>query len=400
MKLGIDRLLEDAALRRGLAGRRLALLGHPASVTANMEHSIDAISRTSGLDLVAAFGPQHGMRGDKQDNMVETDDAIDPVHGIPVYSLYGRLRRPSDTMLADIDVVLVDLQDLGCRIYTFETTLAYLLEDAARLGKSVWMLDRPNPVGRPIDGLRLRAGEESFVGAAPTPMRHGLTMGELARFFVQHFGLDLELEIVRLSDWRPSEAPGHGWPLGELSWINPSPNAPNLQMARCYPGTVLIEGTTLSEGRGTTRSLEVVGAPGLEPHALLREMQRIAPAWLEGARLRPCFFEPTFHKHQGRLCGGLQIHVDDPAYDHARFRPFRLIAALLKALRTLDPEYEIWRDFAYEYETGRPAIDVINGGPLLREWVDDPEAKPGDLEARLVADEQSWARERAPFLLY
>ncbi len=398
MKLGIDRLLDDPALRRRLAGRRLALLGHPASVTARLEHSLDALARTPGLELVAAFGPQHGMRGDKQDNMVETADDIDAVRRIPVHSLYGKVRRPSDAMLAGIDVVLVDLQDLGCRIYTFATTLAYVLQDCARLGKAVWVLDRPNPVGRPIEGLRLRPGWESFVGAAPLPMRHGLTLGELARWFVAHFSLDLELDVIGLAGWEPDRAPGFGWPLLELAWVNPSPNASSLNMARCYPGTVLLEGTTLSEGRGTTRPLEVIGAPGLDVAQLLAEMHRLAPEWLAGARLRPCFFEPTFHKHLGQLCAGLQIHVDDPGYDHARFRPFRLVALLLKALRRLEPERELWRDFAYEYETSRLAIDVINGGPLLREWVDDPEAAVADLEALLTRDEQSWAEERQPFL--
>ncbi len=398
MKLGIDRLLDDPALRGRLAGRRLALLGHPASVTARLEHSLDALARTAGINLVAAFGPQHGMRGDKQDNMVETADEFDAVHGIPIHSLYGHVRRPSDAMLADVDVVLIDLQDLGCRIYTFATTLAYVLQDCARLGKAVWVLDRPNPAGRPIEGLRLRPGHESFVGAAPLPMRHGLTLGELARWFAAHFSLDLELEAIGLEGWEPDRAPGFGWPLLELAWVNPSPNASSLNMARCYPGTVLIEGTTLSEGRGTTRPLEVVGAPGIDVARLFGEMHQLAPEWLAGVRLRPCFFEPTFHKHKGQLCAGLQLHVDDPAYDHARFRPFRLVALLLKALRRLEPEVPLWRDFVYEYEAKRLAIDVINGGPLLREWVDDPEAAVADLEALLAHDERSWAAERAPFL--
>jgi uncharacterized protein YbbC (DUF1343 family) len=303
-------------------------------------------------------------------------------------------------MLDTFDVLLVDLQDLGCRIYTFVTTLRYVLEEAAQRRKAVWVLDRPNPAGRPVEGLRLRDGWESFVGAGPLPMRHGLTLGEIARWFVRRLGLDVECDVVTLEGWRPSAAPGFGWPIGERSWVNPSPNAPTVSMARCYAGTVLLEGTTLSEGRGTTRSLELFGAPDLDTSALVAKMTALAPDWTRGCRLRPCWFEPTFHKHAGRLCAGLQIHVDDPAYDHDRFRPWRLVALALKALRTLRPEYPLWRDFPYEYERDRLAIDLINGGPLLREWVDDPAATPADLDALASADEASWRDEREAVLRY
>jgi uncharacterized protein YbbC (DUF1343 family) len=292
-------------------------------------------------------------------------------------------------------VLLVDLQDLGCRIYTFITTLRYVLEECGRLGKAVWVLDRPNPAGRPVEGLALRTGWESFVGAGPMPMRHGLTMGEMARWFVREFRIDVELVTVPMQGWAPDAAPGHGWPLGERSWINPSPNAPNLSMARAYAGTVMLEGTTLSEGRGTTRPLEVFGAPDLDAAALLRGMARLAPDWLAGCRLRECWFEPTFHKHAGKLCHGVQIHLDDPCYDHARFRPWRLQALAFKALRGLRPDYPLWRDFPYEYERDRLAIDLINGGTLLREWVDDPGALPGDLDAAAGADEADWLRSTA-----
>ena len=400
MKLGIDRLLDEPALRAPLRGRRLALLGHPASVTADLTHALDALAARDDLDVVAALGPQHGMRGDKQDNMVESDDYVDPAHGIPVWSLYGTTRRPTDAMLDGVDVVLVDLQDLGCRIYTFVTTLRYVLEEAGRRGKAVWVLDRPNPAGRPVEGSLLCPGWESFVGAGPLPMRHGLTMGELARWFVASAAIDVELEIVPMLGWDPAAAPGYGWPVNELSWVNPSPNAGSLAMARCYPGTVLIEGTHLSEGRGTTRALEVVGAPGLDATALVREMAALAPDWLRGCRLRTCFFEPTFQKHARNLCGGVQIHVDHPGYEHDAFRPYRLVALLLKAYRRLHRDAEIWRDFAYEYEHDRLAIDLINGGPRLREWVDDLAAAPGDLEVELAADEASWRAERGASLLY
>jgi uncharacterized protein YbbC (DUF1343 family) len=400
VKLGIDRLLDDPTLRRPLAGRRLGLVAHPASVTKALEHSLDALAACGDLRVTAAFGPQHGLRGDKQDNMIESPDFEDPVHHVPVFSLYGEVRRPTPAMLDACDVFVIDLQDVGTRIYTFITTLRYVLEAAAASKKAVWVLDRPNPIGRPVEGLTLRPGQESFVGAGALPMRHGLTMAELGRWFVRTLGLDVEYEVVPMDGWRPDEAPGFGWPLGDRTWVNPSPNIPSPWTARPYPGTVLLEGTTLSEGRGTTRPLEVLGAPDLDPRALVGTMTSLAPAWLRGCRLRPCWFEPTFHKHVGELCAGLQIHVDDPAYDHAAFRPWRLVAAAFKALRMLRPDYEIWRRFEYEYERDRLPIDVLNGGPLLREWVDDPAATVGDLDALAGKDEAAWTAARRDALLY
>jgi uncharacterized protein YbbC (DUF1343 family) len=400
VKFGIDRLIGEEALRRDLNGRRVALLAHPASVTAELTHSLDALAGCADLRVTAAFGPQHGLRGDKQDNMVESPDYTDPVHGIPVFSLYGRVRRPTAAMLEHCDVLLVDMQDLGCRIYTFSTTLLYMLEAAAACGKTLWVLDRPNPVGRPIEGLTLRAGWESFVGAGALPMRHGLTLGELARWFIATYRLDVDCEVVTMRGWAPEAGPGYGWPLGERSWINPSPNAPNLWMARCYAGTVMLEGTTLSEGRGTTRPLELFGAPDLDAEAIVARMHALAPDWLTGCRLRPCWFEPTFHKHAEKLCAGVQIHVEDGSYQHAIFQPWRLIALAFKAIRALRPDYPLWRDFDYEYEHGQRAIDVINGGPLLREWVDDPRATPADLDALAAVDEAAWREERGAFLLY
>jgi len=400
MKFGIECLLEDAALRRPLAGKRIALLAHPASVTQNLTHTLDALAGLPDINLSAAFGPQHGLRGDKQDNMMESSDFIDPVHGIPVFSLYGEVRRPTDAMMATFDVLLVDLQDLGCRIYTFITTLRYVLEAAAAHQKTVWILDRPNPAGRPVEGLTLRSGWESFVGAGPMPMRHGLTMGELANWFINTLALDVDCQVIRMQGWQPESAPGYGWPLGERSWINPSPNAPNLWMTRCYAGTVMLEGTTLSEGRGTTRPLELFGAPDIEAKALIKTMHDIAPQWLAGCRLRECWFEPTFHKYAGKLCAGVQIHVEDTAYDHAAFRPWRLQALAFKALRHQHPDYPLWRNFPYEYELDRLAIDVINGSTLLREWVDDDQAMPEDLDSMTRVDELAWEEARSAFLLY
>ncbi len=400
MKTGLDRLLEEPGLCAPLAGKRVALLAHPASVTADLRHALDALAALPDLRLAAAFGPQHGLRGDKQDNMMESPDFQDPVLGIPVFSLYGEVRRPTPAMLDSFDVLLVDLQDLGCRVYTFITTLLYVLEEAARHGKTVIVLDRPNPAGRPVEGTLLQPGWESFVGAGPLPMRHGLTLGEMGRWFVRHYKLDVDYQVVAMRGWQAEAAPGFGWPLGERDWINPSPNAANLSMARCYAGTVMLEGATLSEGRGTTRPLELFGAPDLEPRALLAEMAHLAPHWMRGCRLRACWFEPTFHKHAGQLCAGVQIHVETDAYAHAEFRPWRFMALAFKALRRLRPDYPLWRDFPYEYEHGRLAIDLINGGPALREWVDDPAALPGDLGALARADEAAWLEEREAVLIY
>jgi uncharacterized protein YbbC (DUF1343 family) len=400
LKFGIDRLKDEAALRKPLAGRRVALLAHPASVTSDLRHTLSVLAALGDIRLTAAFGPQHGLRGDKQDNMVESPNFVDPMHGIPVFSLYGNVRRPTAAMMDTFDVLLVDLQDVGCRVYTFATTVRYVLEAAAQYRKGVWILDRPNPAGRPVEGPLLREGWESFVGAGPMPMRHGLTLGELGRWFVQTLRLDVECEVVTMEGWKPEIAPGYGWPLGERAWVNPSPNAASPSMARCYPGTVMLEGTTLSEGRGTTRPLELFGAPGLDPRALLAAMEALAPRWMRGCRLRACWFEPTFQKHAGELCAGIQIHVDDTAYDHDAFRPWRLVALALKALRKLRPDDELWRDFPYEYERDRLAIDLINGGPLLREWVDDPAATAADLDAMVKPDEEAWRAEREPLLLY
>ncbi|MDR1646677.1 MAG: DUF1343 domain-containing protein [Zoogloeaceae bacterium] len=395
---GLDRLLADSGLRRPLAGKRVALLAHPASVTASLTHALDALAALPDLQLTAAFGPQHGLKGDKQDNMVESADYVDPVHHIPVFSLYGETRRPTAAMLETFDVLLVDLQDLGCRVYTFLTTLRYVLEAAAAQAKGVWILDRPNPAGRPVEGLKLRPGWESFVGAGALPMRHGLTLGELARWFVATLKLDVDCQIIGLQGWQPEAAPGYGWPLLERAWVNPSPNAPTLNMARAYAGTVLLEGSTLSEGRGTTRPLEGFGAPGLDARRLLAEMQRLAPEWLQGVFLREYWFEPTFHKHAGKLCAGIFFHTDHPACAPKAFRPWRAQALAFKAIRALYPDYPLWRDFAYEYEFERLPIDLINGSPLLREWVDDSNAEPGDLEKLAAADEAEWCAERAAFL--
>ena len=401
MKFGLDRLRQEKKLHQKLIGHRLALLGHPASVDEDLRHALDVVAGIPDLELVAAFGPQHGLRGDKQDNMIESPEFLDPIHKIPVFSLYGDARRPTQAMMESFDVLLVDLQDLGCRIYTYITTLRYLLEACAKHKKKIWVLDRPNPIGRPVEGLLLKPGWESFVGAGELPMRHGLTIGELSRWFVDKYGLSVDLTVIEMEGWAPLRAPGFGWPLNERVWINPSPNAPNLSMARCYPGTVMLEGTCLSEGRGTTRPLEIFGAPDVSAKNLIERMQRIAPDWMMGCTLRSCWFEPTFHKYAGQLCEGVQIHVDDPSgYDHLQFRPWRLMCLVFKALKSLNAGYPMWRDFEYEYERDRLAIDLINGSSIMREWVENDAATMGDMESLALLDEQSWLNERRPYLIY
>ncbi|VWX56840.1 exo-beta-N-acetylmuramidase NamZ family protein [Sphingorhabdus sp. 109] len=398
MKFGIDRLIENAELRRPLAGKRIALLAHPASVTCDLVHSLDALSALDDINLTAAFGPQHGLRGDKQDNMIESPDYNDPIHNIPVFSLYGEVRRPTAESMESFDAILIDLQDLGCRIYTFITTLRYMLEAAAEHGKTVWVLDRPNPAGRPVEGTLLEDGWESFVGAGPMPMRHGLTMGEMGCWMISHFDLDVDYRVIEMQGWQP-EGPGFGWPEDRI-WINPSPNAPNVNMARAYAGTVMLEGTMLSEGRGTTRPLELFGAPDIDARSVMAAMRDMAPQWLEGCLLRDIWFEPTFHKHQGLLCNGVHIHAEGPAYDHSAFRPWRLQALALKAIGKLYSGYQLWRDFPYEYENDKLAFDVINGGPSLRQWIEAPSSIAADLDAIADPDENQWHERSKEFFLY
>jgi uncharacterized protein YbbC (DUF1343 family) len=400
IRFGIDRLLADPILRKPLEGKRVALLAHPPSVTADLTHSLDALI-AAGVNITAMFGPQHGVRGDLQDNMEESPDFTDPIYGVPVFSLYGTVRRPTGQSMGTFDVMLVDMQDLGCRIYTFLTTLLYVLEAAAAHGKEVWVLDRPNPAGRPVEGTILRPGWESFVGAGPMPMRHGMTLGEMGHWFIDHFKLDVDYKVIAMEGWQPDAAPGFGWPL-ERVWINPSPNAVTVNMGRAYAGTVMLEGATLSEGRGTTRPLELFGAPDIDARAVIAEMQRIAPQWLTGCTLRDIWFQPTFHKHVGQLCAGVFIHAEGPAYDHGAFRPWRVQAAGFRAIRALYPDYPLWRgtDFKYEYTEGQLAIDVINGSAILREWADDAGAEAGDLDAVAGPDEVAWLDLQRQHLLY
>lgn len=344
---GLMRLAAQAPGR--LQGARLGLLCNPAAVSADLTPAWQAVARALPGGLKALFGPQHGFLADKQDNMIESAHAVHPELGVPVYSLYGEARRPTPEMLADIDVLLVDMVDLGCRVYTFFSTLVACLEECAAAGKALWVLDRPNPIGRGEEGPILPPELFSFVGAHAIPLRHGLSLGELARLVVAERGLDVEMEVIACQGWD-----GGGFRASGLPWVMPSPNMPSLATAQVYPGQVLLEGASLSEGRGTTRPFEVFGAPGLETDAVAAEVE---PEALAGCLLRPLHFEPTFHKYAGQTCGGFQIHVSDPA----AFRPVRLTCALLAAISRAQPGLWSLRQPPYEYEHERRPLDLLLG---------------------------------------
>lgn len=397
-QLGIERLLNESGLQQKLADKRVAFLGHPASVTQSLQHSLDQLKKLNKLHIVAAFGPQHGMRGEKQDNMIESDDYLDPVHKIPVYSLYGKVRRPTPEMMKGWDVLLVDLQDVGCRIYTFLTTLFYMMDAVSETGQELWVLDRPNPAGREIEGHKLNMSYASFVGAAEVPMRHGLTLGEAALWYRDHKKLAVNLKVVAMNNYHPDQEPYLGWE--NLSWVNPSPNMPRLSCTRVYPGSVLFEGTNLSEGRGTTIPLEIFGAPGFDIPRILAEMNSMAPSWLEGCILRPAFYEPTFHKFKGELVSAMQVHVDGPFYHHKKFKPYRLANLFLKAVHRVHPQFDLWRKPPYEYEAELMPIDILSGHDQLRRWVEDERGLVPEWDRSLRQDEESWEKDRRDYLLY
>lgn len=397
-QLGIERLLTEAELQTKLFEKRLAFLGHPASVTQDLKHSLDQLNSVKGFKVVAAFGPQHGMRGEKQDNMIESEDYLDPVLKIPVHSLYGKVRRPTPEMLKGWDVLLIDMQDVGCRVYTFLTTLFYMMDALADSQQEIWVLDRPNPAGREVEGHLLHPDFQSFVGAAAVPMRHGLTLGEAALWYRDHKKLKVNLNVVGMNGYTPSEGPGYGWPA--MSWVSPSPNMSRLSCARMYAGTVLLEGTNLSEGRGTTTPLEIFGAPGLDIPRTIEEMKRLAPQWLSGCVLRAGFYEPTFHKFKGQLVSALQVHIDFPNYRPENFHPYRLVTLFLKASQRVRPSLELWKPPPYEYETKKMPIDILAGSTGLRDWVKDSSPRIEEWDDSLKADEAAWEAERKEFLLY
>lgn len=387
VRLGLERFLANPP--RWARGARLALLCNQASVDARLRHAAPLLRERLGKGLVCLFSPQHGLWGEKQDNMIESANSREPVTGLPVWSLYGERRRPTPEQLTSIDWLLVDLQDVGTRVYTFATTLAYCLEEAAKAGVGVAVLDRPNPIGGvSVEGNLLSDSCRSFVGAAPMPMRHGLTMGELARFFKHALGLEVRLEVVSLGGWRRRML----WPETGLPWAMPSPNMPTFETALVYPGQVALEGTNLSEGRGTTRPFELCGAPYVEPHRLAAAL---ATQRLPGVTLRPLYFEPTFQKWRGEVCGGLQLHVTNPR----AFRPCRTTLALLAELIRLWPERFAWREPPYEYERTRLPIDLILGDEAIRGRLEAGEPA-SSIEASWSRGLSAWRRRVQPLLLY
>jgi uncharacterized protein YbbC (DUF1343 family) len=372
-----------------LRGQRVGLLMHPASVDRHLRPAVRLLQEASTVALTALFGPQHGILGQTQDNMIEWEGFTDRLTGVPVYSLYGARRRPTADMLDAVDTLVVDLQDVGARYYTFIWTLLLCLEACAETGRKVVVLDRPNPLGgRHTEGNVLDPAYRSFVGLAPIPMRHGLTIGELAGFFVQWRGLQVDLEVVWMDGWRRDMF----FNQTGLPWVLPSPNLPTLETALVYPGGCLLEGTALSEGRGTTRPFEIFGAPYVEPETLVG----LLASWsLPGCRLRPLYFEPTFHKFAGQVCGGVQVHITDPL----RFESVVTYTAAITAIRQLWPDRFAWKQPPYEYEADKLPIDILAGGSRWREHVEDG-TSPWQMKAEWLEQLQVFAEASAGFRHY
>ena len=383
VSLGIDQLVAS----RALVGRRVGLVCNPASVDSAFRHSADRVHDADGVALTALFGPQHGFRSDVQDNMVETSHARHRRFDVPIYSLYGDQRGPTTEMLDEIDVLVIDLQDVGTRVYTYVYTMANCLRAAARHDLSVIVCDRPNPIGGTlVEGPLLESGYESFVGQFQIPLCHGMTIGELACLF--NVGIGAELKVSRLEGWER-----HVYHDGtDLPWIMPSPNLPTLESAVVYPGIVLFEGTNLSEGRGTTRPFELVGAPWIDGDTLAGELRR---ATLHGVVTRPTHFEPTFQKHAGESCGGCQIHVTD----RQTFRPVLTAVTLLQAVRQLDPTRFAWRDPPYEYEAVKRPIDILSGSATLREQI-EAGTSAAEIASMWEPDVAAFCETRSTFLMY
>ena len=383
--LGSSRLFESGALK----GRRIGVVANPASIDASFRHVADRAAAADGVVLGAIFGPQHGFRADLQDNMIESPHANDARRRVPVYSLYSETREPTAQMLEGLDALVVDLQDIGARIYTFVYTMANCLRAGARHGVPVIVCDRPNPIGgTAVEGPMLLPGYESFVGQFAIPMRHGMTIGELARLFNEHFRIGATLEVVPMDGWRREMY----WDETGLPWIIPSPNMPTLDTAIVYPGGVLFEGTMLSEGRGTTKPFEILGAPWIDGDAFAAGMNDLG---LEGAHFRPIVFEPTFHKHARQACGGCQIHVTD----RSRFKPVLAGVALLRAFHDAAPQKFAWRQPPYQYEHDRMPIDILAGSDALRRQIESslPHAEIEESWREGVREFESL---REKFLLY
>jgi uncharacterized protein YbbC (DUF1343 family) len=385
LRLGSERLLESPVLH----GKRVGVVCNPASVDHELRHIADRLFTHTGTQLTAVFGPQHGFRSDVQENMIETGHAIDDIRRVPVYSLYSETREPTAEMLRDVDVLVIDLQDVGTRIYTYIYTMANCLIAARKHGKKAIVCDRPNPIGGvAVEGPMLVEGFESFVGLYPIPMRHGMTIGELARLFNDEFGIGADLDVIAMEGWRREmyfDATG-------VPWVLPSPNIPTLDSAIVYPGTVLFEGTNVSEGRGTTRPFELVGAPWVTGEHFADALNRLE---LPGVRFRPVVFEPTFHKHAKIACGGCQIHV----LDRTTFRPVETGVALLEAFRAAGRERFAWREPPYEYEAKKPPIDILAGSSAVREAIEAGHSA-SEIARSWQESVRAFEKTRQRFLLY
>jgi uncharacterized protein YbbC (DUF1343 family) len=386
VRTGNDIVTREAGRRLGR--KRVGLLANPASVDSKLVHIADSLS-AERIRLECIFGPQHGYRGETQANMIEWQGYLHPELGIPVYSLYGEKREPDAFMIHDLDTVLIDLPDVGARPYTYIWTAVLMMRACAAAGIQVTVCDRPNPIGgSAVEGPLLEGEYASFVGIHPLPMRHGLTIGEALGLMNETYGIGCELEVIRMRGWERSmyyEETGQ-------PWIMPSPNMPSPDTALVYPGGVLLEGTNISEGRGTTRPFELVGAPWIEPRELAR---KLSSSGIEGALFRPVHFIPAWDKFEGRFCGGVQIHVTK----RKTFRPVRCYTLVIAAAAALYPEHFAWSEPPYEYEYAHPPIDVISGGSSLRETIDA--GRPVQtLFDEWKRSERNFSRKRRPFLLY
>jgi uncharacterized protein YbbC (DUF1343 family) len=358
IKLGVEKLLEEKL--KIVRDARVGLICNQASVDHKLRHSADVLFEHPGVQLTALFGPQHGIRGDVQDNMIETEHTIDRETSLPIHSLYSETREPTEAMLKDLDILIFDMQDVGCRIYTFAYTMANCMKSARKFGKKVIVCDRPNPInGSQVAGNVLEPKQASFVGQFAIPTRHGMTLGELALMFNEHFELNCELEVVNMEGW------GRDCWLDETDtpWVMPSPNIPTLDSATVFPGAVHFEGTQLSEGRGTTRPFELVGAPYINPEKYSRKLNAMK---LPGVFFRSCIFRPTFQKHAGISCGGVQIHVTD----RKTFEPVITGLAMVKLAHDMYPGEFLWKEPPYEYVYDRNPFDVIAGTSSIREGIE------------------------------
>jgi len=397
MNFALDTLLLNKDLQKKLQNKKIGLLANPASTDKNLIHSVDCLVKI-GINLKLLIGPQHGIRGEKQDNMIESPDHVDQRTSLPVFSLYGKNRRPCEDLLSQIDLIIIDLQDLGCRIYTYETTLLYMLEACAEAKKSVLILDRPNPIGRKIGGFQLEKEFISFVGAQEKmPFQHGLSLAELALYFKKTKNLALQLEIIKYDNFDTSQ---RAWPDGKRPWVNPSPNIPRLSSAEVFPGSVLIEGTFLSEARGSTRPLESVSNPIFDAEKILNSFEKKYPSLFSQALFRPFFFEATFQKHQGTLCEGIFIHTDYENFNIHNFDAFLIFSCLLKEFHQQHPDQKLWHNNEYEYEKDKLAIDLIAGTKKLRNWVEESHSSLEDLQKLMIKEHQEWKEERKSYLLY